>query len=386
MGHYLTISKWRPFFRPDENEILSTLVWVRFPALPVECFKENLLLAISNTIGKTVNVDLTTHDAAHGKYARACVEINLAKPLLPSVTLYGRRQTVKYEGLHQICFKCGRYDHHSKACSEIPEAPVNGDHRDPTTTPTPTESIYMPWMLPNRGRRRPIYKAQDHSRPPGGRTTRHQDFPPPTTRNPVVDVTSHAPPTHPTAAAPLSNPSTYSHPWGPRVPDFLSWLTWTRTPMGWSKWKYSKRSSNKRITWSPKNGLAQIGKGGSPRVAQSEPTQLKAQEGGSGKARGSYNPDPSASRSKVIVDTPPSPPRAPALHAASPLSGSSASPTNRGPKPASGRPPYAASASHPPPPLEDQTSAMESEQEPLGSATCPMRTRMGASAPAASSS
>lgn len=166
MGHYLTISKWRPFFCPDEDQILSTLVWVRFPALPVECFKENLLMAVSNTIGKAVKVDLATQDATRGKYARACVEVNLAQPLLPSVTLYGRQQLVEYEGLHLICFHCGRYGHRAEGCPHIPAATVD-PNRDTPSEPAPsTESIYGPWMLPRRGRRPRQHKAPGVSPPP----------------------------------------------------------------------------------------------------------------------------------------------------------------------------------------------------------------------------
>lgn len=30
LGHYLTITKWRPNFVPRDNEVINTLIWERF--------------------------------------------------------------------------------------------------------------------------------------------------------------------------------------------------------------------------------------------------------------------------------------------------------------------------------------------------------------------
>lgn len=110
-------------------------------ALLVECFKHNLLMVVSKTINKAIKIDLTTQEAVRGKYARACVEVNLAKTLLPSVTLYGRRQLVEYEGLHQICFQCGRYGHRVEGCPNAIATNEGDDQGDTTKSFQPTESI-----------------------------------------------------------------------------------------------------------------------------------------------------------------------------------------------------------------------------------------------------
>ncbi|KAL0391297.1 UNVERIFIED_CONTAM: hypothetical protein Slati_4575900 [Sesamum latifolium] len=72
--------------------------------MPVEFFQEELLMRIGNRIGRAVKVDETM--AASRRYARVCVEVDLTKPL---VSLLGFAQAVEYEGLHQICFDCGKY-------------------------------------------------------------------------------------------------------------------------------------------------------------------------------------------------------------------------------------------------------------------------------------
>lgn len=47
------------------------------------------------------------------------MEVDLSAPLLPSLTLLDFLQSVEYEGLHSICFNCGRYDHRREECSRV---------------------------------------------------------------------------------------------------------------------------------------------------------------------------------------------------------------------------------------------------------------------------
>lgn len=148
---------------------------------------------VGNTVGKAIKVDLTTQDASRAKFARVCVEVNLARPLLPSVTIYGYRQPVEYEGLHQICFKCGQYGHKLELCTAVTELPST----DPSTASSshgPSnpggESSYGPWMLPNRGRRWRPYPAPDGVRPTST-GVRHR-----------ADRTGEPPPTRPRACPP----------------------------------------------------------------------------------------------------------------------------------------------------------------------------------------
>lgn len=87
---YLTVSRWRPNLKPSQDQITSTLVWVRFSKLPIR-------------------VDDTTLDPARGKYAKACIKIDLDKPLIPFITILGCKQHVEYEGMLLICFEYGKY-------------------------------------------------------------------------------------------------------------------------------------------------------------------------------------------------------------------------------------------------------------------------------------
>lgn len=133
--HYLHIRRWEPNFVAKLAKIESLLVWVRFPILPVEYFNEHWLKRAGNRIGRTVKVDRTTLMAARGKFARACVEVDLTKPLKSGYMMRGRRWLVQYEGLHNLCFICGRFGHTMNIC---PTAnPQNPSHN----TASPSSSF-----------------------------------------------------------------------------------------------------------------------------------------------------------------------------------------------------------------------------------------------------
>lgn len=117
--HYLHLRRWEPNFVAKSARIESLLVWVRFPILPVEYFNEYWLMRAGNRIGRTVKVDRTTLLAARGKFARVCVEVDLTKPLKSGYMLRGKLWPVQYEGLHELCFTCGRYGHTTNICPTI---------------------------------------------------------------------------------------------------------------------------------------------------------------------------------------------------------------------------------------------------------------------------
>lgn len=75
-------------------------------------------------------MDHTTQDVLRGKYAKVCVEVQLNRPLTPTISLAGKHFTIEYEGLHQICFSCGKYGHRKEGCTEggtIQSVPTDSD-------------------------------------------------------------------------------------------------------------------------------------------------------------------------------------------------------------------------------------------------------------------
>ncbi|XP_071905858.1 uncharacterized protein [Coffea arabica] len=132
--NYVTISKWKPDFRPVQEDIKTTLAWVRLP----------------------VKVDSQTLEVARRKYARICVEVDLKKPLIPFIWVNNDLQAVEYEGLDAICFDCGQYGHIAANClknsnnrggKDAQVNPVAGEGHRTETRVAPEANPYGPWML-----------------------------------------------------------------------------------------------------------------------------------------------------------------------------------------------------------------------------------------------
>lgn len=160
--HYLIVQQWIPNFDPDHVSIRKVVVWARIPHLPIEYYDKTLLKRIGNRLGRTVKVDVATEEASRAKYARFSVEIDLARPLISKFRMRRRIWRVEYEGIHLVCFNCGRYGHKEEDCSrseneatDSEEETKNQAIRNPArmNRPEVTED-FGPWMLVQHQRRR----------------------------------------------------------------------------------------------------------------------------------------------------------------------------------------------------------------------------------------
>ncbi|XP_027172038.1 uncharacterized protein LOC113771667 [Coffea eugenioides] len=129
--NYVTISKWKPDFRPAQEDIKTTLAWA-------------------------VKVDSQTLEVARRKYARICVEVDLKKPLIPFIWVNNDLQAVEYEELDAIYFDCGQYGHIAANClknsnnrggKDAQVNPVAGKGHRTETRVAPEANPYGPWML-----------------------------------------------------------------------------------------------------------------------------------------------------------------------------------------------------------------------------------------------
>ncbi|KAI9072668.1 hypothetical protein K1719_045369 [Acacia pycnantha] len=115
--HYLIVQRWRPNFNPWKADLQCRVsAWIRLPDVPFEFYNVESLRRIGNMIGKMIKVDRATSIYDKGGFARICVEIDLKQPLIPSYTVFGEERPIIYEGLHQVCFQCGRYGHSKDNC------------------------------------------------------------------------------------------------------------------------------------------------------------------------------------------------------------------------------------------------------------------------------
>ncbi|KAL0803497.1 hypothetical protein Bca101_095987 [Brassica carinata] len=115
-GSYLMVRAWSPEFDPLRDDIVTTPVWIRLTNIPVNFYHRSILMGISKGLGRPIRVDQTTLNFERARFARICVEVNLAKPLKGTVLINGEKYFVAYEGLSEICSKCGIYGHLVHGC------------------------------------------------------------------------------------------------------------------------------------------------------------------------------------------------------------------------------------------------------------------------------
>lgn len=132
--NYLHVQRWKSNFCPESEVTSSLLVWIRFPLLPVEYYKPAWLKKAADQIGHTIRVDHTTMTTVRGKFARVCVEVDFSVPLKSHYRMRGKDYRIQYEGLHDICFSCGKYGHREGMCPLKRPATTSSQHTSDAST------------------------------------------------------------------------------------------------------------------------------------------------------------------------------------------------------------------------------------------------------------
>ena len=117
--HFLSIRPWEPDFKPALASVSSIAVWVRLNELPIEYYNAEALQIIGNAIGKVLRVDTFTVSETRGRFARLCVQVDVEKPLATAIMIGRLEQQICYEGIHKMCFGCGRIGHRKEQCPHI---------------------------------------------------------------------------------------------------------------------------------------------------------------------------------------------------------------------------------------------------------------------------
>ena len=129
MNHYLMLTRWKPDFRPSESGFDKISIWIRFPEFPMEYYDKEALFTIAEKVGRPIKVDYATDNAARGRYARVCIEVDLAVPLVTKVWVGKAWQAVEYENLSLVCFECGKIGHRRDICKTRENTKVQEDGR-----------------------------------------------------------------------------------------------------------------------------------------------------------------------------------------------------------------------------------------------------------------
>ncbi|CAN0920481.1 hypothetical protein LINGRAHAP2_LOCUS32067 [Linum grandiflorum] len=128
---------------------------------------------IARFVGNSVRVDVATTIGERTRYARACVELDLSKPLLGKYELDKKEYEISYESLEEICIKCGFYGHLPDKCkgTAIPMEMVDGQYADSRSPPPKHTDDVGEWMLGGRSRNRKLdsrISAPSSSQPADG--------------------------------------------------------------------------------------------------------------------------------------------------------------------------------------------------------------------------
>ncbi|KAL4369613.1 hypothetical protein GQ457_05G012620 [Hibiscus cannabinus] len=160
-GSYLTVQPWSMEFSTSEAHPSHIMVWVRLPKLPYRYYTKSMFRHIANAIGEVVRVDYNTSEGKRGRFARLAMLVDLRKPLVSGIVIDGHRQDIEYEGLPEICFKCGRVGNSKDMC---PGETVDISLKVAEVQRNPTET-YGPWMqVVNRHRRQGVATSNRETR------------------------------------------------------------------------------------------------------------------------------------------------------------------------------------------------------------------------------
>ena len=106
---------WTPFFDPYNTLITRVDQWIRIPRLPWELWEIDYLTDIFKHVGQVIKLDRNTLLRLKGKFAPICINLDITKPLLGSLTVSRLGSSLRvpliYEGLHEVFPLCGGESH-----------------------------------------------------------------------------------------------------------------------------------------------------------------------------------------------------------------------------------------------------------------------------------
>ena len=136
---YLHVQAWEVDFHPQIAKISTTAVWIRLEQLPIKYYHLEFFKHVGIKLGKLLKIDAISSAPIQGRYARVCVQINMANLLPKRVKIGSFWEDIVYENLPILCYRCGRLGHREPQCSEgmTEQITTSPQETEPRVTATP---------------------------------------------------------------------------------------------------------------------------------------------------------------------------------------------------------------------------------------------------------
>ncbi|XP_071924734.1 uncharacterized protein [Coffea arabica] len=118
----MRVFHWTKEFHVHRESSLVS-VWVALPALPIHFFDKHSFLSILSPVGTPLFLYSATASSTRPSVARACVEVDLLKPVCSRVWVAvegegGFWQEIVIEHLPSYCSSCWRLGHSNAECNK----------------------------------------------------------------------------------------------------------------------------------------------------------------------------------------------------------------------------------------------------------------------------
>lgn len=94
-GQIFAFKRWSPEFSPFHATVDSIVSWVRIHFLLLHYRDEDVLRDLVSILGNPIQVDEESLIGRQGMFVRACVELDLTKPLKRCLVLGGAGKEIK---------------------------------------------------------------------------------------------------------------------------------------------------------------------------------------------------------------------------------------------------------------------------------------------------
>lgn len=117
---YFRLFRFSDEYNP-KSEVPVTTKWIRLPGLPPIFWHNSYIAAIANSFSHFLDTDMRTKTCASMRYARACVEVDVTRPLPTKVWIdlpnnKGFWQNIVFEGNMAFCSHCKIHGHELSVC------------------------------------------------------------------------------------------------------------------------------------------------------------------------------------------------------------------------------------------------------------------------------